>query len=137
MNRVDLIGRVATEPTLRYTVKGTPVTNFILAVPKTYKKNTDGQTNAYFIPVVCWDGTAIACCENLIKGRQIGIDGKVASSSYEKDGQTIYKTYVDAAAVDFLGYRKNMPTKTDAAVAPSLDEMSAEVHNIPDEEIPF
>lgn len=53
MNQVQLIGRMAREPELRRTEKGTPVVSFALAVDRRFQRDT-----VDFVDCVAWRGTA-------------------------------------------------------------------------------
>ena len=53
MNQVQLIGRMAREPELRRTEKGTPVVSFTLAVDRRFQRDT-----VDFVDCVAWRGTA-------------------------------------------------------------------------------
>lgn len=56
LNRVILIGRLATDPELKYTPSGIAVANFVLAVNRA--PNAQGEREADFIPIVVWRQSA-------------------------------------------------------------------------------
>ena len=58
LNHVELLGRLAQEPEIRYTQSGTPVASFDLAV-QVPSKNKD--TAPDYIPIVCWRERAEFC----------------------------------------------------------------------------
>lgn len=51
LNHVELLGRLAQEPEIRYTQSGTAVASFDLAV-QVPSKNKDAAPD--YIPIVCW-----------------------------------------------------------------------------------
>lgn len=99
MNNVVLIGRLTKDPETRYSGE-TAVTTFTLAVdrPMSNDKTAD------FICIVTFGKTAELCEKYLAKGRQVAIQGRIQTGSYEnKEGQRIYTTDVVADRVQFLG----------------------------------
>jgi len=87
INRVILVGRVATDPMLRYTPDGTPVANFRIAVPRR-TKGPAGQRETDFFDVVVWRQSAEFCGQYVTKGRLIAIQGRLQERTYfTQDGQ--------------------------------------------------
>lgn len=82
MNSIILIGRVAAPPELRYTPNGKAVANFRLAVDRPGARK-DGENNADFIPCQAWERTAEICNEFLTKGKQIAVQGRLQTRTYE------------------------------------------------------
>ena len=76
LNHVELLGRLAQEPEIRYTQSGTPVASFDLAV-QVPSKNKDAAPD--YIPIVCWRERAEFCGRYLSKGRQIVVEGRIPS----------------------------------------------------------
>lgn len=95
MNVVILIGRLARDPE-RFDRSGTTVCSFTIAVDRM-------KDGADFIRITTFGRTAEVCAQNLAKGRMVGINGRIQTGSYQKDGQTIYTTDVVADRVEFLG----------------------------------
>ncbi len=107
LNRVILIGRLATDPELRYTQAGHAVTNFRLAVDRSFT-NQQGEREADFFPIVTWRKTAEACAHNLQKGRLVAVEGRLQARSYQAaDGGTRWITEVVADNVRFLDWPKD------------------------------
>lgn len=110
MNKVILAGRLARDPEVRYTQTGKAVANFTLAVNKRFSKPADGQSTADFISIVAWEKLAEICGNNLQKGSQVLIEGRIQTRSYDaQDGSKRYVTEVLASDVEFMGAR---PTGT-------------------------
>jgi len=109
MNRVVLVGRLTRDPEAKYTPSGIPVTTFTLAVDRRFARRdaeNNGQPTADFIPVVTWRGLAEVCANNLTKGKQIAIDGRIQTRTYDaQDGTKRYVTEVVAENMDFCGSR--------------------------------
>jgi single-strand DNA-binding protein len=86
LNKVVLVGRLATEPEMRYTPSGKPVVSFVLAVDRTHT-NAKGEREADFINIIAWQKLAEICSQYLNKGRLVAIDGRLQTRNYEVDGQ--------------------------------------------------
>ena len=81
LNRVVLIGRLATDPELKYTPSGIAVANFVLAVDR-YTKDAEGKKEADFIPIVVWRQSAEFAANYLTKGRMVAVDGRLQIRSW-------------------------------------------------------
>ena len=100
MNNVSLIGRLASDPTLRYTKGDDPkaVTRFTVAVNRKFNRE-----KADFIGCQAWGKLAEIVAEHCAKGSQVGVVGRIETGSYEKDGKTVYTTDIVADEVEFVG----------------------------------
>jgi len=101
MNKVFLIGRLTRDPELRYTDSNIPVATFSIAVNRNFT-NQSGEREADFINIRVWRKQAENIKNFLKKGSQVAIDGRIQTSSYEKDGVKRYNTEVVADNVQFL-----------------------------------
>ena len=111
MNNIVLIGRLCANPELRFIPgNGTAVTKFSIAVDKGLSKDkkqemeSKGQPTADFINIVVWGKVAENCANYLSKGKLVGIQGRIQSGSYDKDGTRVYTTDVVANNVEFLEF---------------------------------
>ena len=82
LNHVELLGRLAQEPEIRYTQGGTPVASFDLAV-QVPSKNKDAAPD--YIPIVCWRERAEFCGRYLSKGRQIVVEGRISTRKWKDE----------------------------------------------------
>ncbi|WP_100065127.1 single-stranded DNA-binding protein [Miniphocaeibacter massiliensis] len=110
MNNVILIGRLTRDPELRYTQGGNAMCRFTVAVDRGLSKDkraeaeANGQLTADFISCIAWGKTAELVANYLSKGRQVALQGRIQTSSYEgQDGNRIYRTDVVADRVEFIG----------------------------------
>lgn len=104
MNSVQLIGRLTADPDVRYNPNTQlAVAKFRVAIDDGYgeKKRTN------FVPVTVFGKTAENCEKYLKKGLQVGVQGKIQTGSYEKDGKTVYTTDVIAERIHFLQWADN------------------------------
>ena len=97
MNTVFLIGNLATDVDLREVGEGTKVASFLLAVDRPTSDDAD------FVRISAWERQAEICGEYLTKGRQVAVEGRLRSSSWEdEDGKRHTAVEVRAGRVQFL-----------------------------------
>lgn len=112
MNSVNLIGRIANEIELKYIPSGKQVVRFTVAVDRAYSKEKrleeeiKKNPTADFFNIVVWGKLAEFIINNSSKGKLIGINGKLQSGSYEKEGVKIYTTEVVANSIDILEWNE-------------------------------
>jgi single-strand DNA-binding protein len=104
VNKVILLGRLGSDPEIRYTQTGTPVATLSLATNKTWK-NKEGQKEekTEWHRVILWSKLAELAGQYLAKGRQVYIEGELQTRSWEKDGQKKYTTEVVGQTMQFIG----------------------------------
>ncbi|WP_423189902.1 single-stranded DNA-binding protein [Alkalibacterium sp. f15] len=101
MNTVSLIGRMVKEVELRNIGDSRFVTNNVLAVKKTFKK--EGVTDADFIPFVAWGKKAELIEKYCSKGDLIALNGKMQSRSYQtNDDETKYVVEMLVDDIEFI-----------------------------------
>jgi single-strand DNA-binding protein len=118
MNKVILIGRMTKDPETRYTQSGTAVSTFTLAVDRRFKK--DEQPSADFVPCVAWNKLAEVIANNLVKGRKVGVEGRLQVRSY--DAQDGSKRYVTEVIVDELDFCDSKKQGSGLPAAPDITE---------------
>ena len=100
MNVVTLIGNLATDVELKDVGEDRQVASFLLAVDR------PGKDEADFVRVSTWNKQAELCAQYLSKGRKVGVDGRLRSSSWEdSDGNKRNAIEVVANRVEFLSTR--------------------------------
>jgi len=101
VNIVVLVGRLVKDPELRHAGE-TPVCNFVLAVDRNFK-NSEGEREADFLPVVVWRKLAEICAEHLKKGRLVAVTGRIQVRHWEDDAaERHYVTEIVGDGVKFL-----------------------------------
>lgn len=106
INRVVLVGRLTKDVDLSFTQSGVAKAQFTLAVNRPFA-NQSGEREADFIQIQAWRKQAENAANYLKKGSMVGIDGKIQTGSYERDGQRIYFTNVVADSIQFLEPRNS------------------------------
>ncbi len=104
VNKVILIGHLGADPDMRYTPSGAGVCELRLATSESWKdKNGQRQERTEWHRIVVWGKTAEICAKYLAKGRQVFIEGRIQTRSYDdKEGQKRYITEIIANDVQFL-----------------------------------
>ena len=105
INKVELLGRVGTDPEMKYTPNGTAVTRLRLA---TDRRSRDGETTPDWHTVVVWGKSGEAVNQYVHKGQRIYVAGRLVQNSWEADdGQRRYRTEVHTQEVVFLDSNGN------------------------------
>lgn len=105
INKVIAIGNLGKDPETKYLPSGAAVCNFSIAVSENWKDKQTGEQKerTEWINVEVWGNSAEACAKYLTKGKQVYIEGKLQTDSWEKEGVVKYRTKVRADNVQFLG----------------------------------
>jgi single-strand DNA-binding protein len=149
VNKVILIGNLGRDAETRFTANGTARTTFPVATSRRWKDQQTGEwrEETDWHNVVLWRQENVA--GYLTKGRQVYVEGRLQTRSYEdkKDGRKIYITEIVADDVILLGGRgadAGVPEEF-AQAAPSraghgpqtpVEEPPAEF-GITDDDVPF
>ncbi|MYA01822.1 MAG: single-stranded DNA-binding protein [Chloroflexi bacterium] len=101
INRVELLGRVGSDPELRHTHGGTAVAQLRLA---TDRRRENGNDETDWHTVVCWAKQAEAVAEYVRKGERVYVAGRLQQHSWETDGgERRSQIEIHASEVIFLG----------------------------------
>ncbi len=109
INKVILVGNVGKDPEIRHLDSGVVVANFPLATSESYTaKNGDKVTSTEWHNIVLWRGLAEVAEKYVSKGRQLYIEGRIKTRSYDdKDGNKRYITEIVADVMQMLGTRSD------------------------------
>ena len=117
LNKVMVIGNLGADPEMRYTQSGAAVTEFRVASNRRYTtRDGEARDETEWFRVVTWNRLAESCSQYLAKGRQVYVEGRLQTRSWEgDDGVQRYTTEVVAHQVSFLG--GNGPNRGERGVA--------------------
>lgn len=103
-NKVILMGNLTRDPETRTTPSGQSVTNFSLAVNRTWK-GQDGtmQEAVSYIDCVAWGRPGEVISQYIQKGRPILVSGRLDQRSWEQDGNKRSKVEVIVEDFNFVG----------------------------------
>ena len=136
VNKVIIVGRLGKDPEVRYTPSGAAVANFTVATSEEWKDKDSGekQERTEWHRIVAWRRLGEICGEYLHKGKEVYIEGKLQTRSWEdRDGNTKYTTEIVAQNMQMLG----SAGKQGRAESSGERFPSEEPANIPDDDIPF
>jgi single-strand DNA-binding protein len=140
VNKVILVGNLGKDAELRYTPGGTAVATLRLATTERFK-DKDGQwkEQTEWHTVVIWDKTAESLAEYLRKGKQIYVEGRLQTRSWDdKEGKKRYSTEVRCDRIVLLGGRGPQAERDEPAAHPEPGrEPSREPSELTDDDIPF
>lgn len=131
LNKVFIIGNVGTDPEMRFTPNGNPVTSFRIATTRTYTNPTgERKQETEWFTVVTWNKLAESCNQFLTKGKRAYVEGRLQTRSWEgQDGLKRTKIEIIANRVLFLDRQ--------GAAAVPIEEAATEVADVEPNEIPF
>ena len=105
LNKVMIIGNLGKDPEMRFTPSGQSVTNFTVAVSRSWK-NSDGQPQeeTEWFNIDAWGRLAELTNEYLSKGRKVYVEGRLRTESWEdkNTGEKKYRTKVVASDIQFI-----------------------------------
>jgi len=106
-NQVILMGRLTRTPELRYTPKGTAVTDLGIATNRVRNDPQTGERHeeTTFVDVTFWGKQAETICKYLEKGRPIFLQGRLVLDQWEQDGQRRSKLKVVGENFQFIDSR--------------------------------
>lgn len=107
VNKVILIGRLGQNPEMKNTASGMAIAKLNVATSRRVKKGEEWVEETEWTRVTAFGKTAEACGRFLEKGRQVYVEGRLQTSTYEKDGEKRYTTEVIADTVQFLGDKRS------------------------------
>ena len=107
LNVVAIMGRLARDPELRQTTTGKSVASFRIACDRG-RRDANGQSQADWIDVVAWRGTAEVLCNYAGRGRLIGVEGRLQMRDWtDKNGNNRRSYEVQADSVYFADNRRS------------------------------
>lgn len=107
INKVTLIGNLGRDPEVRYTQDGQAVVNFTMATSLEWRDKATGEKRekTEWHRVVAFGKLGEICGEYLNKGKQVYIEGRLQTRSWDQDGVTRYTTEIVASEMQMLGTR--------------------------------
>lgn len=145
VNKVIIVGRLGNDPELKHTQGGQAVARLSVATSENWTdKSGQKQERTEWHRVVVWGKLGELCGKYLSKGRQVYVEGRLQTRSWEDNqGQKKYSTEIVATTVQFLGAAGESSAGSNSSYnqeAPSSGPMSMggnEPSFDADEEIPF
>lgn len=135
MNKVQLIGRLVDDPTLRYTKSNTPVASYTVAINTRYGE----QQQTEFINISSWGKSGEFVSKYFKKGQPIAITGRLKNNNYEdKNGNKRYSLEVITEDIEFIGDKKEEKIQQEEVLVPNNYTSDYETTlTIDDDMLPF
>lgn len=124
LNKVMIIGNLGRDPEMRFTPSGQSVTNFSVAVSRSWK-NQEGeqQEETEWFNVEAWSRLGEVANEYLAKGKKVYVEGRLRTHSWEDQNthEKKYRTSVVATDIQFIEPRGAQNQGGDVGVAGSSE----------------
>ena len=135
LNKIMVIGNLGTDPEMRFTPSGNPVTSFRLAATRTYTTpEGERRQETEWFTIVTWSKLAETCNQFLAKGRRAYVEGRLRTHVWEgQDGQRRFRNEIVANRVIFFDRPGAAPLPEEAAPLPE-EGVEGEIEP---EELPF
>jgi len=147
LNRVTLIGRLGQKPEIRYLPQTErPVAKFTLATNERFinPKTNQSDDRTEWHRIVAWGKLAEFCEKYLTQGKQIYLEGKLRTRSWQdKDGNKRFTTEIEARNIVLLGKKEELaeeqayPETKAPAEYPEESESLPEKEGEEGDEVPF
>lgn len=118
INNVVLVGRLTKDVEVKKTQSGLSVASFTIACDRrlSQEQKNNNEQSADFISCVAWRGSADFLGQYSHKGDTVGIEGRIQTRSYDRDGQRVYVTEIVANSVSIL--HSTQPRQAQAQTQP-------------------
>jgi single-strand DNA-binding protein len=132
VNKVILLGRLGADPEIRYTSNGTAVANFRMATSERWNNpNGEKEERTEWHRIVAFGKLGEICGEYLAKGKQVYIEGRLQTRTWEdRDKNQRTTTEIIATVMQMLG-------SAGGGKAPDKEEPSFAEEPAKDDDIPF
>jgi len=117
VNKIIIIGNLGSEPEMRFTPNGNPVTSFRVATNWRYTTaQGERKEETQWFTVVTWNRLAEQCNQFLTKGRLVYAEGRLRTRSWDgQDGQKHFLNEIIANKVTFLDKQAVAPLPEEKA----------------------
>jgi single-strand DNA-binding protein len=106
INKAIIVGNLGKDPEMRYMPDGRAVASFSIATSEEWKDKATGEKKerTEWHRIVAYDKLGEICGEYLSKGKQVYIEGRIQTRSWDdKDGNKRYSTEIIALTMQMLG----------------------------------
>jgi single-strand DNA-binding protein len=125
VNKVIIVGRLGQDPEMKAVGQGATVTRLNVATSENWVgKDGQKQERTEWHRIAVWGKLAEICGKYLAKGRQVYVEGKLQTRSWEDNGVKKYSTEIVASTVQFLGAASNENTASTSSAGSSMNQSS-------------
>jgi single-strand DNA-binding protein len=117
LNDIKVIGNLVNDPEVRFTPKGTPVSNLSLGINETYIVDDEKRQITTFVDVQVWGPSAENLAKMVRKGQEIFVEGSLRQDRWQdkETGQNRAKVFIKAERWQFTQYRRQEDSSPEAA----------------------
>lgn len=137
INRVTLLGHLGKDAEIRFTPSGVPRAQFSLATSRRWKPKDSSEWKEE----TDWHNCILWRCANvqeyLTKGKQVFIEGRLQTRTYEKDGQKHWVTEVICDELVLLGGGGDGSRPASSAGPRNASAGAPDPMGISDEDVPY
>lgn len=153
INKVILLGNVGKDPEIRTLESGIKVAQFSLATSESYKdKDGNWKEQTEWHNIVAWSYQAEKAEQNLHKGAQVYLEGKIKTRQWaDQNNVTRYTTDIVADKFLLLGRKSegknfpplpdennyNPPNSANNNSQPTMNEVEETTNNVQEDDLPF
>ena len=137
-----MMGKLESDPAMRFTPNGNPVTSLRVATSRSYTTaEGERKQETEWFTVIAWNKLAESCNQFLTKGRLVYVEGRLRTRTWEsQDGQKHYRTEVIASSVTFLDRQASAELQEEKVEGEKVEGGKVgevEVGELEPEDIPF
>lgn len=124
VNKVFLLGNLGADPEMRFSENGLAICTFRIATSESWTdKDGEKQERTEWHRITAFKRLGELCGEYLAKGRQVHVEGKIQTDSWEdeKSGEKKYATKIIARNVTFIGGGKDAKGNKDDGASTNPD----------------
>ena len=145
VNKVILIGNLTRDPEVKFTPKGTAVSQISLAINRKYKVGEEAKEETTFVDVELWGRLAEIAGDYAKKGNPLYIEGRLKQDSWDdkETGKKRTKMLVVGESLQLLGGRPSggeggqRPSQNRPAASRTSAPAAPQGGGEPDDDIPF
>jgi single-strand DNA-binding protein len=123
INKAIIVGRLGKDPEMRYMPDGTAMASFSVATSMDWKDKATGEKKerTEWHRISAFGRLGEICGEYLSKGKQVYIEGRIQTRSWDdKDGTKRYATEIVASDMQMLGSKDEGAKKSSADFDPGF-----------------
>lgn len=142
VNKVIIVGKLGKDAETKFTTGGIAMTRFTVATSRRWKDKDSGdwKEETDWHTVMLWRQESLG--QYLTKGKQVYVEGKLQTRTYEKDGEKRYSTEVVADEVILLGGDKQESAPRQSQPQPKPQRQAEPPHSfaggdVSDDDMPF
>jgi single-strand DNA-binding protein len=139
MNKAILIGNLGRDPQISQTETGTTIAKLSIATSDKWKDKKSGEVRDHteWHRITAFGKLAEICEEYLFKGKQVCIEGRIQTSSWEKDGIKRFSTEIIASKMEMLGGKQSKDIMNPSETSIGEENSGQTNLSTEEDEIPF